>query len=92
MQIRSSMPALRRIPAAEYGVTLGDFFFPIALGERLGHLDTETVNDHVFLIFVGREQTSRFLAHGRTHGDDVECGEVGFGIDGTEEVGDAHEG
>jgi len=36
MQIRRSMPALRRIPAAEYGVTLGDFFFPIALGERLG--------------------------------------------------------
>ena len=25
-----------RIPAAEYGVTLGDFFFPVFLGERLG--------------------------------------------------------
>ena len=36
MQIRRSMPALGRIPAAEYGVTLGDFFFPVFLGERLG--------------------------------------------------------
>ena len=25
-----------RIPAAEYGVTLGDFFLPVFLGERLG--------------------------------------------------------
>jgi len=30
------MPAMGRIPAAEYGVTLGDFFFPVFLGERLG--------------------------------------------------------
>lgn len=30
------MPAIGRIPAAEYGVTLGDFFFPVFLGERLG--------------------------------------------------------
>ena len=36
MQIRRSMPAVARIPAAEHGVTLGDFFFPVFLGERLG--------------------------------------------------------
>ena len=36
MQIRRAMPAMGRIPAAEYGVTLGDFFFPVFLGERLG--------------------------------------------------------
>jgi len=30
------MPAVARIPAAEHGVTLGDFFFPVFLGERLG--------------------------------------------------------
>ena len=36
MQIRRSIPAVARIPAAEHGVTLGDFFFPVFLGERLG--------------------------------------------------------
>ncbi len=36
MQVRRSMPAVARIPAAEHGVTLGDFFFPVFLGERLG--------------------------------------------------------
>ena len=36
MQIRRAIPAMGRIPAAEYGVTLGDFFFPVFLGERLG--------------------------------------------------------
>jgi biotin transport system substrate-specific component len=36
MQFRRTIPAMGRIPAAEYGVTLGDFFFPVFLGERLG--------------------------------------------------------
>jgi len=36
MQLRRSVPALGRIPAGEFGVTLGDFFFPVFLGERLG--------------------------------------------------------
>ena len=36
MQFRRTVPAMGRIPAAEYGVTLGDFFFPVFLGERLG--------------------------------------------------------
>jgi len=36
MQIRRSIAAVARIPAAEHGVTLGDFFFPVFLGERLG--------------------------------------------------------
>lgn len=36
MQIRRALPGMARIPAAEHGVTLGDFFFPVFLGERLG--------------------------------------------------------
>lgn len=36
MQIRRVLPGMARIPAAEHGVTLGDFFFPVFLGERLG--------------------------------------------------------
>lgn len=36
MQLKRSIPAVARIPAAEHGVTLGDFFFPVFLGERLG--------------------------------------------------------
>ena len=36
MQFRRTLPTMARIPAAEHGVTLGDFFFPVFLGERLG--------------------------------------------------------
>ena len=66
-----------------------DAVVPI-LSQCLGHLDADSVQHHVVVVLVGREQFSRAIGHFATHRDDVERGVIQFArLDRTEEVGDA---
>ena len=62
------------------------------LGQRLGHLDAQAVQQQVVLVLVGGEQLGGAVGHRSTHGHHVE-GDVVLLSRGhrAEEVGDAHE-
>ncbi len=87
----AEQPADRRAVLADEPPLLADPLVPV-LGERLGHLDAEAVQQQVLLVLVGGEQPGRLLADRRAHRDDVEGGVVDLaGLDRPEEVGDAQE-
>ena len=70
---------------------LADPVVPV-LGERLGHLDAQPVQQQVLLVLVRGEQLGGALRDGRAHRHDVERRVVGLARDDrSEEVGDAQE-
>ena len=61
------------------------------LGEGLGHLDAETVEEEVVLVAVLVEQLLGSLRDPGAHRHDVECGVIDLAVLGAEEVGDGVE-
>src|SRR6188472_748399 len=71
----AEQPADARAVLVDEAPLGADSLVPV-LGEGLGHLDAEPVQQEVALVLVGREQAGGLLADRRTHRDDVERGVV----------------
>ena len=85
----AEQPGERRAVLVGEAPLLADAAVP-ELGERLGHLDAEPVQQQVVLVPVLGEQLGGRVGHGVAHRDDVERGVVELArLDRAEEVGDA---